>query len=299
MVNQTVDMPQRLVMSDTKHAGWIGLMPAHLKGTGALGLKAVTVFPNNSAGHQLPSIMATIILLDSETGKALSVMDGSYITAMRTGAVSGLATRLLARPGAVVAGVLGMGVQARTQLSAICTVRPIRRAVCFSTGTPERQRAFVDEMSSQLGIQVEGTRTAREVVERADVLALASTSTEPIVDGDWLKPGTHINAIGAHTAGARELDTRAILRSKVVCDLTSACMAEAGDLLIPIREGDFSQDRIYADLGELVAGQKKGRENNDEITLFKSVGLSIQDIVTAQFVYRKAIQQDVGVRFEF
>ncbi|MEE8443172.1 MAG: ornithine cyclodeaminase, partial [Dehalococcoidia bacterium] len=140
LVNQTVNMPQRLVMADAEHAGLTLFMPAHLKGLGAIGIKAVTVFPNNPSKYQIPTTLATIVLLDQETGKALSVMDGGYITAMRTGAVSGAATRALAREDATVAGVLGMGVQARTQLWGMCTVRPIRTALCFSVDAPERQR---------------------------------------------------------------------------------------------------------------------------------------------------------------
>lgn len=299
LVNQTVAMPQRLAMTDAEHTGWTAFMPAHLKGIGALGVKAVTVFRNNPSRYHLPSTLATIVLLDQETGKALSIMDGGYITAMRTGAVSGVATRALARANATVAGVLGMGIQARTQLWGICTVRPINKALCFSTDPPQQQRAFVEDMTRQLGVEVEAVGSARQVIEQADVLALATTSAEPIVNGDWLKAGAHINSIGSHTPGARELDTRSVLRSKVVCDLTSACMAEAGDLLIPIQEGVFSRERIYGDLGEVITGRKKGREGDWEITLFKSVGLSIQDIATAHFVYRKALERGEGVPFEF
>ena len=297
--NQTVDMPQRLAMTDAEHSGWTAFMPAHLKAMGALGAKAVTVFRNNPSKHQLPSTLATIVLLDQETGKALSIMDGGYITAMRTGAVSGVATRFMARADVTVAGVLGMGVQARTQLSGICTVRPIKRVVCFSVDPPQHKKAFAGEMAQQLGIEVKVVDSVQQVVEQADVLALATTSAGPIVNGDWLKPGAHINSIGSHTPSARELDTRSIVRSKVVCDLTEACMAEAGDLLIPIQEGAFAWDRVYAELGQVVTGRKNGREDDREITLFKSVGLSIQDIATAHFVYKKALERGVGVSFEF
>ncbi len=299
LADKTVDMPQRLVMADAERAGNKLFMPAHMKGIGALGVKVVTVFHNNPTQHDLPTILANITLLDQETGKTLCIMEGGYITAMRTGAVSGVATRYMARPDASVAGVVGTGAQARTQLSAICAVRPIKQAVCVSTGNRERQHAFVDEMSQEMGVQVEVAASVRELVERSDVIALATTSTTPIVEADWFKPGTHINAVGAHSPGARELDAETVARSRVVCDLTSACMAEAGDLIIPIQEGAYSQDSIHGELGELVSGRKSGRDNDQEVTLFKSVGLSVQDIATAHFVYEKALAQGAGTTFEF
>ena len=297
--NGAVDMPQRLTITDTDRAGWTAVMPASLKDTGALGVKTVTVFRNNPAKHGTPSTLATILLLDRETGQPLSVMDGGYITAMRTGAVSGLATRYLAREDATVAGVIGTGEQARTQLWAMCTERPITRAVCFSTSSYERQQAFARDMGQLTDIPTETVNTARQVVEEAEVLALATTSREPVVKGEWLKPGMHINGIGAHTPQTRELDTEAVLRSKVVCDLLSACMAEAGDLLIPISEGAFNQGMVHGDLGEIVTGRKAARQNSQEITLFKSVGLSVQDVATAHYVYRKAVEQGVGILFDF
>lgn len=299
LADQTVDMPQRLVMADAERAGNKLFMPAHMKGIGALGVKVVTVFHNNPTQHGLPTILANITLLDQETGKTLCIMEGGYITAMRTGAVSGVATKYMARPDASVAGVVGTGAQARTQLSAMCAVRPIERAVCVSTGNLERQRAFIDDMSQEMGIQVDVAASVREVVERSDVIALATTSPTPIVEADWFKPGTHINAVGAHSPAARELDAATVVRSRVVCDLTSACMAEAGDLIIPIQEGAYSQDSIYGELGELVSGRKSGRDNDQEITLFKSVGLSVQDIATAHFVYEKALAQGAGTTFDF
>ncbi len=299
LAGESVAMPQRLTMADAEHAGWTALMPAHLKDMGAFGVKAVTVFRNNPSGFSLPSTLATIIMLDQETGKALSIMDGGYITAMRTGAVSGLATKYMARADVSVAGGLGMGVQARTQVLGMCSVRPIQKVLCFAVDPPEQQQAFADEMSQRLGILIEMTKSVQEVVEQADVLALATTSHDPIVSGEWLRPGTHINSVGSHTPTARELDTASVTRSKVVCDLTAACMAEAGDLLLPIQEGTFSQDKVFAELGDVVTGRKKGRENDQEITLFKSVGLSVQDIATAHLVYQKALEQGVGTNFDF
>lgn len=294
-----VDMPQRLTMSDAQRAGWTGFMPARLHGSGAFGVKVVTTFDDNPSKHGEPTTMGTILYMNQETGQVLSIMDGGFITAMRTGAVSGLATKYLARQDASTAGILGVGVQGRTQLEAICAVRRIDSVLCYSSGNVERQKSFVEEMSRLLGVSVRITGSAQEVVEASDVLALATTSQSPVLDGRWLRPGMHINGVGAHTPDARELDTEAVVRSKVVCDYVPSCLAEAGDLIIPIAEGAFNGDMIHAGLGEVVRGDKKGRENSDEITLFKSVGLSIQDVAVAQFVYDKAVQQKVGVNFDF
>ena len=294
----TVVMPQRIAMPDENYAG-IGLfMPARLKGMGAFGIKAVTVYRNNPAQHQLPTTLATIILLDQETGKPLAIMDGGYITAMRTGAVSGLATKYMSRDDTTVAGILGTGVQARTQLSAICAVRHITKVVCCSTGNIERRDGFVRDMTAELNVQIEAVSSPREVIEAADVLAFATSAQEPIVNGDWFKEGVHINSVGSHTPNARELDTAIVVRARVVCDSTSACQVEAGDLMIPEKEGAFSWDNVRGALGDVVLGRIKGRENSDEITLFKSVGLSVQDIATAQFVYDAAISKGAGTQFE-
>lgn len=295
----TAVMPQRIAVAYPEQNGWYAFMPAQLKGMGALGIKAVTVYPQNPAKHNLPSTLATIILLDARTGQAVSVMDGGYLTAMRTGAVSGAATRLLARRDARVAGILGTGVQARAQLWAMATVLKLEKALCHSLDAPEAQRAFATNMSKQLGIPVEVTGTARRVVEESDVLALATTAHDPVVEGRWLKPGTHINGVGSHRPDAREVDTETVVRARVVCDHTPACMAEAGDLIIPMQEGAFSQDRIHADLGDLVTGKKPGRQSDSEITFFKSVGLSIQDISVAHLVYQKARERGVGTQFAF
>ena len=292
-------MPQRVAVTDPDRQGWYAFMPGQLKKMGALGIKAVTVYKENPSKHNMPSTLATIILLDSETGRPLSVMDGGYITAVRTGGVSGLATRILARPDAQVAGVLGTGVQARAQLSGISVARKLERALCYSEDTPESRRKFAEEMTQALSVSVTVAESARQVVESADILSLATTSSTPIIDGDWVKEGTHINAIGSHAPGVRELDTKTVVMSKIVCDQLAACMAEAGDLQIPIEEGALSADKIYGELGELVTGRKKGRESDQEVTLFKSVGLSIQDISTAFHVYQRALEKGVGTEFEF
>ncbi len=295
----TALMPQRIAVTDPDHNGWFAFMPAQLKSAGALGIKAVTVYKDNPSRHNLPATLATIVLLDETTGQTICIMDASYLTAVRTGAISGLATKILAREGSRVAGVLGTGVQARTQLWAMATVCNLDKALCFSTSSPDEQEQFAREASDMLGIPVEVTMSSRQLVESSDVLALATTAATPIVDWDWVKPGTHINGVGAHTPDVRELDTRTAVRSKIVCDHTPASLAEAGDLKIPIAEGALSPEDVYCGLGELITGAKKGRESDQEVTFFKSVGLSIQDISTAQYVYKLAVRNGVGTRFDF
>lgn len=292
-------MPQRTALPDHDHNGWYAFMPAQLKKSGALGIKAVTVYKDNPAKHNLPSTLATIILLDSETGKTTAVMDGGFITAMRTGGVSALATKYLARQDAKVAGVLGMGVQARAQCEGMAAARDLDRILCFSMDAPDAQRQFAADVSQQIGVPMEIAGSVREVVESVDVLALATTAATPIVSGDWLPAGLHINAIGSHAPGLRELDTASVIKSKIICDQTAACLVEAGDIQMPIEEGALSESDIYGELGELVTGAKPGRESPEEITLFKSVGLSIQDISTAYYVYQQAIERGVGTEFEF
>ncbi|HJO81420.1 MAG: ornithine cyclodeaminase family protein [SAR202 cluster bacterium] len=299
LANGSSIMPQRTAETDADHNGWYAFMPAQLKEMGALGIKTVTVYKDNPSKHDLPSTLATIVLLDGETGKAVSVMDGGYLTAVRTGAVTGLATKHLARADASVAGVLGAGVQARAQLLGMAAVRKLDRVLCFSQDPPEAQQTFASEMSEQLGIPVDVAGSGREVIESVDILSLATTAATPILDGDWIKEGTHINAIGSHAPGVRELDTRSVVRSKIVCDQVAACLAEAGDIQIPIEEGAITADDLYGELGELVTGQKQGRENDQEITLFKSVGLSIQDISIASSVYNRAVEAGVGTEFNF
>ena len=286
-------LPQRVGVGVAKHGGGGAAMPAYVGGdVDGLGVKVVTLFVNN-AKVGLPVVNATLLLLDPATGQLRAVMDAGYLTAVRTGAVSGVATRYLARPDASVVTIFGAGVQARKQLEAICAVRPITQALVVDV-QPEAANRFIEEMAAMLGITIEATTDVRDAVQAADIIVTATSAHEPIFDGNWVQPGTHINAIGSHAPTMRELDTVIIQRAKVIADQSVACLAEAGDLIIPIQEGTITDDHIYADLGEIVAGDKPGRTSDDEITLFKSVGLAIQDVAAASLVYRKALA--VGYR---
>ncbi len=294
-----VVMPQRTAIRISDYHGIHLGMPAYVGGVGdggSLALKVVTVYPENPAKYSMPTTIGTLLLNDPRTGVLLAIMDAGFLTAMRTGAVSGVATKYLARENACSVGVFGAGVQARTQLMAVCEVRSIERATVFDPWTEGRER-FAAEMSERLSVPVEPTEEPRVCVAN-EIIVAASSSSEPIFEGAWLAPGTHINGIGSHSPDARELDTITLQRSKVVPDLSAACLVEAGDLIIPIKEGAITEDHIHASLGEVVAGLKPGRESDDEITLFKSVGLAVQDAATAALVYDLARGAGVGTEIE-
>jgi ornithine cyclodeaminase/alanine dehydrogenase len=287
-------MPLRTSIRPPAHNGVNLGMPAYIGGeVDALGLKVVSVYADNPARHNLPTVIATVLLNDPRTGALLAVMDGTWLTAMRTGAASGVATKYLARTDARVATVLGAGVQARTQLMAICEARKIRRAYVYDIDS-DRSRAYAVEMSARLGIEILPTTDLRTAVEAADVLATASNAHEPIFPGEWIRPGTHINGVGSHAPKARELDSTTISRSLLVVDQKMACLAEAGDVIIPIQEGVITEAHIHGELGQVIAGQVAGRSSAEQITLFKSVGLAMQDVSTAARIYALAQKQGVG-----
>jgi ornithine cyclodeaminase/alanine dehydrogenase len=251
------------------------------------------VFSDNGSRYGEPTIQGVVLLHDARTGKPLALMDAEQLTAMRTGAASGVATRLLAREDASVATVLGSGAQAGTQLLAVCTVRPIRKALVYSLSS-EQDQAFARRMSERLGIPVQRAEGMRQAVEAADVICTATNSSTPLFDGAWLRPGTHVNGIGSYTRTMRELDTTTVLRSRVYVDGRTAAQTEAGDIVIPIAEGAITYDHVVGEIGAVLLGRAPGRSAEDEITVFKSVGMAVQDAVTAPIVYRRALEQGLG-----
>lgn len=287
------DMPQRAVIRVPEHGGVFLGMPAHIGGDEeVLGLKVVTVYPGNPA-KGLPTIYGTLLLCDPTTGETVAIMDAGYLTAVRTGAASGVATKHLAREDARICTIFGAGGQARKQIEAVHLVRPLERVYVLDPVDVMRD-AFVEDMGALLGVPVEATDDVESAVKAADIVVTASSSHDPAFDGDWLRPGTHVNNIGSHSPDARELDTRTILRSKFVADLKEANLAEAGDILIPIAEGAVTEGHIFASLGEIVIGAKPGRESDEEITVFKSCGLAVQDVSSARVVYEAAKAAGVG-----
>jgi alanine dehydrogenase len=295
----TAEMPDRTVMTDAAVGGWIAYMPAYLKTGGALGVKAVTVYKENPSKFGLPTTIGTILVQDNKTGVVVAAMDGGLLTGVRTGASGGVATRHLARKNSKVAGVLGTGVMARSQVLALAESADLDTILVYSRSDDAAKQAFAEEFSSTTGVSVRVADSAEGLVRESDIVTIITSATEPVVDGSWWKPGTHINAIGSHAVGVRELDSATIVKSKVVCDQVQACLNEAGDIQIPIEEGVYSADKIHGSIGEVINGTLPGRENDEEITLFKSVGLAVQDISCASLVYDQAMAQGVGLEFDF
>ena len=274
--------------------GLLGVMPgALLDGggldeTAVLGVKVVTVFPGNHARGE-ETHLGSVLLFDGEMGKPLAILDAAAVTAVRTAAVSALATRLLAREEASRLALLGSGIQARAHLAALLEVRPLRQVRVWSRHA-EKAHRFAAEESVRYGLSVEAAATAREAVKDADVVCTVTSSNEPVLAGSWLAPGAHVNAVGACTPTAREIDTEAVRRARVFVDRRESALSEAGDLLIPIQEGAVGEDHIVGELGDLLLGRLPGRRSAEEITLFESLGLAVEDLAAARHVWRKALR---------
>jgi alanine dehydrogenase len=248
-------------------------------------VKIVNVHPKNPEKHGLPTVMATILLIEPNSGKPLAIMDGTYITNMRTGAAGGIAAKYLARKGSKIIGMVGAGAQARTQLLALKEVFKISE-VRICARTIEECELFVKTME-HLGLRILVKHSVEEVVKGCDILVTTTPVTKPIVKNEWVGEGMHINAIGADAAGKEELDPEILKRAKVVVDdYEQAC--HYGELNVPFSEGIFKREQIHAELGEIVAGKKTGRTSDSEITVFDSTGLAIQDLAAATLVYDKA-----------
>jgi len=261
------------------------LMPCFSTAARAASVKTVAQFDDNPA-RGLPRIQALVTLHDGDTGEPRAILDGAALTALRTGAAAGAATDLLARREAATVAIFGAGVQARTQLEAMCAVRQVRAArVCGRHH--DRAEAFARACAAAFGIDVRAVASPAEALRGADIVCTATPSTRPLFDDRDLAPGTHLNAVGAYLPSMREIPGETVCRARVVVDQRESALAEAGDLLTPIREGFWSADRIAAELGEVVRGLKPGRTGAEEITLFKSVGLAIQDLHTAAAIVRR------------
>lgn len=289
-------MPVRLVVPLPDIQGRITSMPGYLSDDRALGMKVVTYFQNNPK-LGLPAILATIMLFSAETGKMIAAMDGSYITAIRTACASAMATKALANSQTPVMGILGAGVQARAHIQALTHVRKVEKIRIFSpSGTSAV--AIKNDMAKEIPAAIEVADSAEAAVRGADLIVAVTTAKEPILREEWLKHGAHINAVGSHRPDLREIDGVTLARAKIVVDSREAIMAECGDILLAIKESAITHDSIHGEIGELLAGSKPGRTSAEEITLYKSVGIAIQDVATAQLVYRKAMAQGVGTNVE-
>ncbi|MFQ5748337.1 MAG: ornithine cyclodeaminase family protein [Planctomycetota bacterium] len=274
-------------------AGLLGWMPASLGEGKVFGIKALSVFPGNRAAG-LESHQGVVLLFEPENGRLLGILDASEITAIRTAAASGVATRLLAREDAGVLALLGSGVQARTHLEAMAAVRPLGEVRIWSRG-PDHAEALARAEGARRGIPVFAKASAREAVEAADLVCTVTGSPEPVLQGDWLAPGCHVNAVGACIPAHRELDTRAVERARLFVDSREAAGREAGDYLIPLQEGAVGEDHVQGEIGELLLGRVEGRRDASEITLFKSLGLAVQDLAAGRLVLERAEREGAGI----
>jgi len=286
------NVPLRVALDVPRHNGVTLFMPGYLSADDQMAVKIVSVF-NDNPSQGLPLIHALVIVVDATTGSPAAVMDGTYLTALRTGAASGAATDLLARPDAHTAAIFGAGAQGRTQLEAVCAVRPIHQAWVYDVA-PRQAAAYAEEMSQRLSLPVRVAETPAQAVRQADVICTATTATSPVFADADVPPGTHVNAVGAYTPHMQEVPPETVLRARVVIDHRESSLAEAGDLLIPIEQGLMTEDHIYAELGEIAAGSKPGRASPDEITLFKSVGVAVQDVAAAGAVLEAARELGLG-----
>lgn len=261
------------------------IMPSYLPKFKQIGLKLISLCDNNP-GKGLPLVHALVIVMDAATGIPLAVMDGSYLTALRTGAASGAATDVLAREDARVVAIFGAGIQGRTQLEAVAAVRPVRKAYVIDLDA-ERARRYAREMGEKLSIELEVAKSTEALAE-ADIICTATTSPKPVFLDQELKPGVHINAIGSYKPHVREIPGETVVRAKIIVDQRDSSLSEAGDLIIPLQQGLINERHIYAEIGEILAGLKPGRSSENEITLFKSVGNAIQDLAAASSVLKNA-----------
>jgi len=288
-----IEMPARVYLHFEK--GVLIAMPAYMPGLDAAGTKLVTVHPENKKNYGLPAVIARIILNSPENGMPLAIMDGTYITALRTGAAGATGIKYLSREDSKEVGICGLGVQGRSQLMGLMEVRPGVKKIKVYDIIPEARDAFVKEMNGKYkGIEFVAVGSPKEAAEGSDIVITCTPSPKAFIDGAWLKKGCHVSAIGADTAAKRELMTSVIQKcDKLVVDFIPQAFV-VGDFAKPKEEGVITEDDIYAEMGEIVAGKKKGRTSPDEITLFKATGLAIQDVGTAHKVYQLAKEKGIG-----
>jgi len=289
-----VQMPSKLYLYFKNHNGDLRTMPAYLEEQDITGVKIVNVHPDNPK-KGLPTVMALVILNSTQTGAPLAIMDGTYLTDMRTGAAGGVAVKHLARRNAKTVGFVGTGNQARTQLLAINEIIDIHEIK--ATSTSEKQTlAFKEDMELIIECEIAAKKTIKEVCD-CDILVTTTPSREPIVMDEWISEGTHINAIGADAPGKEELDPRILKRARIIVDdITQA--SHSGEINVPLAKGLLTENDIFCELGEVITGKKKARTRDSDITVFDSTGLAIQDVATANMVYQKALKANMGISLE-
>lgn len=286
-------LPLRSLLWTPERTGALGVMPAFLGAPASLGLKIVSIFPGNH-GTAYDSHQGLVALFDTAHGTPLAILDASSITAIRTAAVSAVATRALARDDAGDLALLGAGVQAATHLAAMRAVRSLRRVRVWS-----RNRAHAERLAASAGIPVEVVADPRAAVDGADLICTTTAARDPILEGAWLAPGVHINAVGACLPTTRELDTAAVVRARLIVDRRESALAESGDFLLARAEGAVTNDHIAGELGDVLLGRVPGRRAPTEITLFESLGIAIEDLAAAHYIYAQALATGRGVSVPF
>jgi ornithine cyclodeaminase/alanine dehydrogenase-like protein (mu-crystallin family) len=287
-----VTVPLRTHMVLPEHQADVLVMSCYSPRLAQVGIKLLTLHPGN-ADRGLPFIQATVMVVDAETGTPQAVMSGAVLTSIRTGAASGAATDVLARPDVSHVAIFGSGIQATTQLEAVCTVRDIRSAAVFDMDHA-RARAFAQQMEKHLEIEISAAASPSEALAGADVVCTATTSRTPVFDDADVEPGTHINAIGVYKTDEREIPGATVARARVVVDEVDAAWEEAGELVLARDEGLIETSHIHAELGDILAGKQSGRANDSEITLFKSVGIANQDLSAAHVVLARGTKLGLG-----
>ena len=291
-----VQMPPKMYITVDKHLGDFRAMPAYVEHTGGCGIKWVNVHPENRK-KSLPTVMALIILSDPKTGFPLCVMDATYVTALRTGAAGGVAAKYLARKNSKKAALIGCGTQALTQLAALNEIFRLTEVNIWGCRKGET-KSFIRKAGRSMPVKMQAVKSLRDCVEGCDIVFTTTPSVRPIVKSEWIAKGTHINAIGADAKGKEELDPAILKKAKVVVDDWRQA-SHSGEINVPLRKGTFSKRNIYADIGQIVAGKKRGRTKADEITVFDSTGLAIQDVSLADVIYRKAVRTGKGKYVSF
>ena len=286
-----VVMPPKMDLHLDK--GLLRYMPAYVRSIDAAGAKIVNIHPQNPKEHGLPTVMALIVINNPATGEPIAVMDGTYITAMRTGAAGGISAKYLSRKDASVVGMVGAGVQARGQLMALVQVRDISEVKIYDMYRDASER-FAREVEETLNLRITTVESAKEAVVGSDIVVTTTTSRKPVVMNEWVDIGTHICAVGADTPGKRELDLSLLKRGKIVVDDMSQSTT-IGELNIPYRDGLIELEEIYGEIGEIIVGRKEGRETEDEITIFDTSGLAAQDIISAHHILNDAKREKIGL----
>ena len=277
--------PLRNIMRLPDGSGVLGMMPGHAAGYGVMGIKVITVFHANSETG-LPSHQGIVMLFDAKNGQPLMLFDALEITAIRTAAASAVATKLLSRENSSTLAIIGSGEQAKRHIEAVLLVRNIKQVNLWSR-KEKNAKHLLDELAGKYNIPIYIKEDLQQAVQHADIICTVTASKEPVVMGEWISVGAHINAVGSSTPYARELDTTAIARSKLFTDRYESLFNEAGDFLIPKKEGVVTDEHVKAEIGEVLSGTKKGRENDEEITVFKSLGIAAEDIFSAYHIYEK------------